>query len=1214
MKKPTIRLDRLVLLGMAAVLLATGPRTAAAADAPDLRCERHGLASEAKGRYEEALEHYACAFREAAAQARASVASADTRAAALARAEVYLLKLDFLGEKTARFTGVAEIVQVAREAGLPPLLDARAAAVLSRTLEAQGKRAEAKAAIAGLGLVRGFAICGPFDNERGGGVQTAYEPETKVDLAGRYRGKARDVGWFFPFAPADDAGLDLDAILRPNDEAVAYALAYVRSGANETLKATLRIGSDEGVKVWWNDALVLSRDVNRVSELDQDAVPVHLPPGWNKLLVKVAERKGPWSLLVRITDPEGRPIPDLVEASAEEVQAGVPYATGYGAKRWDEIEAARGAMDHYERLAATGKATALDYFHLGYLHYRRRAHDENEHPDRDAFRKAVELDPKNAVFRTYLSFVSASVGEYSVNREENARRQELERALELDPEHARAAFHLADYYARSLRNVAKGEAYLERALAANPAYLEALLLKGDLLAAKGFGATARAFWRELQTRAPGAETHPDALRKLAAAAKMEQDPDRAERLLEAALRIDFADAAARAELVALREERGDVEGALAALAERAALRPFDRGARLERARLLVGLDRLGEAEAELAAATAIAREDEAAIAELGRVALRAGAGERAIGLFEEALALNPSLVEIRKYVEFLKEEVRPFEDDHRIDPDAAIEAAKAVPMEADVAVRTLLELVVSKVNQDGTSSEFTEEVVRIENDDGVEAYDHVSVAYAVGEQRVTFRRATVVKKDGRREEARIEDYGRERPVGEFTTYGRRYVDLPAVEVGDIVIVEHRVDDLSQSFFGDYFGHVHYFGGTQPVERSRYVLVVPSDRTFFFNARKKEGVEAGKAVSPDGKTATHWWEKRRIAKVESEPNMPPLYDEVLPVVQVSTFKDWDAFARWYWNLVKTQHEVSDEMRAKVLELTAEAATPAEKIREIYNFVVTDVRYNSEWEFGIHGFKPYNATSIFARRFGDCKDKATLINTMLSLVGIPSYPVLIDGQTRRGTEDLSLPLMNHFNHCIAYVPPGPEGVPEEGWFLDGTAQHHEADNLPTMDFGATVLIVKPDGGEIQRIRWPEPMGNGVIEVHTVSVAADGSGTVESDVAPSGGYAVVTRSWFSNAARRKEELEKIYGRFFSGAAVVEEDFGPLKDLNRAVRIRFRLKVPKVMKQTAAGDFALEEVPSVLFRTLYTRGDKLSGFAPKAERQFDVVLPVPSGVDETI
>ncbi len=1181
--------------GLVLLLAAAAATPAIAADDP-AALELDGLAREARLDYEGAFDAYG----------RALEAALD--AADHAAAEVYVHKLTFLGERTGRFPALGEAAAKARARRLPPLLDARCALAEGRAALAAGDIARAEKIAAGLGFLGRFAIAGPFENERGGDFGTAYGPEKgPIDLEKRYAGKGREIGWSFPSRDAFLGEVDLDAMLRPNDEALAYALTYVKWEA-EPRAAALRAGSDEGLKVWWNEDLVLARDVNRTRELDQDAAAIVLRKGWNRLLLKVTERKGPWGFMVRITEPDGKPLekPLAVEPRVAVADAAALAPLPPGAPALPEP--GRGAIDHYDALVKAGKATARDFFHLGYLHYRRKAHDENEHPDRDAFKQAVALEEKSSIYHAYLSFVSSASGEFSVNREENARRMELVRALELDPVHARAALFLGDYYFRSLRNADKAEQFADQALKAAPRALDAIVLKADLATRRGWGASARALLLGLEKDA-ATKTNPGALARVASVRAGLGDLAAAERLLRAALEIDFAAGSVRSQLVETLKARGDVAGALAALADRARLEPFDVGTRLERATLLAGGDRLAEAAKEVDGALEISPQDDAALAERGRILLRLGKTAAALDDFGRALALNPNRVEIRRYVEFLRAEEKPFEAEYRLDAEAAIAAAKDVPLDKEVGARVVLENVVMRVNPDGTASRFEQRVLRIENDEGVEGFDHYGVSFAVGEQKVTFKRATVFKTDGRREEARIDNASGDGGAGEFTTYSSRGVDLPTLAIGDSVVVEFRLDDLRQSFFGDYFGHVHFFQGMAPVERSRFTLVAPAEKQLHFNPRRLDQ-EPEVKKSADGATVVRVWEKRKVPKIEQEPNMPS-YEEIAPCIQVSTFKDWDAFAKWYWSLVRKQQEISPEMRAKVTELVNGKKTREEKIRAIYNFVVTDVRYNDRWEFGVHGFKPYNADSIFQRRFGDCKDKATLIITMLSAVDIPAFPVLIEGESARSEEDFTLPLMSHFNHCIAYAPgPAPDGG--DGWFLDGTAQFHEATNLPNMDFGAKVLIVRPDGGEIKQVKWPDPLKeNGLREEHRVALRADGGATIASEIVPGGIYSVVMRDSFQNPGKRRETLEKIYGRHFAGATVVEESFGVLRNLDEPGRVRFKVDVPKLVKQ-AGGGFAIEEVPSAFFEFIYA--EHVSDFAAKAERRYDVVLPVPSGVEATI
>src|SRR5207302_1335513 len=114
--------------------------------------------------------------------------------------------------------------------------------------------------------------------------------------------------------------------------------------------------------------------------------------GWNSILVKVAQQKGPWRLAVRLTETDGKPLPQgaITEADEGAMRAG----THASAAAAGEAKLGHGAIDTLRARAKDGKATAADMFHLGYLVYRLHAHDENDHPDREAFQKACDLDAK----------------------------------------------------------------------------------------------------------------------------------------------------------------------------------------------------------------------------------------------------------------------------------------------------------------------------------------------------------------------------------------------------------------------------------------------------------------------------------------------------------------------------------------------------------------------------------------------------------------------------------------------------------------------------------------------------------------------------------------------------------------------------------------------------------------------------------------------------
>jgi hypothetical protein len=261
-------------------------------------------------------------------------------------------------------------------------------------------------------------------------------------------------------------------------------------------------------------------------------------------------------------------------------------------------------------------------------------------------------------------------------------------------------------------------------------------------------------------------------------------------------------------------------------------------------------------------------------------------------------------------------------------------------------------------------------------------------------------------------------------------------------------------------------------------------------------------------------------------------------------------------------------------------------------------VEDVRYNA-WEFGVHGFKPYNAATIFARRFGDCKDKATLISVMLREVGIQSHPVLVRAESRRGAEDLTLPLINHFNHCITYVP---SRADRPALFLDGTAQNHALEQLPSMDRGARVLVVRPEGrGLLAETDWNKASDFAIVEERLTTIHPDFSATVETRVKCHGDYAVYVRKAFEIPAQRTRDLERIYARRFAGATVHDEEFSDLENIDEPVTFAVKLKIPKYVSEAPEG--LVIRPPEDFFQS----SGSITNLATLDERKYDLLLGNP-------
>ena len=125
--------------------------------------------------------------------------------------------------------------------------------------------------------------------------------------------------------------------------------------------------------------------------------------------------------------------------------------------------------------------------------------------------------------------------------------------------------------------------------------------------------------------------------------------------------------------------------------------------------------------------------------------------------------------------------------------------------------------------------------------------------------------------------------------------------------------------------------------------------------------------------------------------------------------------WRGIGEWYQGLSKDRLVSTPEIAAKADELTAGKADFYDKSEAIAEFVQKQVRY-FVIEMGIGGNQPHFAADIFRNRYGDCKDKATLVSAMLSSVGIHSALMMVDH--RRGVVDPDAPSIVG-DHMIAAI---------------------------------------------------------------------------------------------------------------------------------------------------------------------------------------------------
>ncbi len=313
----------------------------------------------------------------------------------------------------------------------------------------------------------------------------------------------------------------------------------------------------------------------------------------------------------------------------------------------------------------------------------------------------------------------------------------------------------------------------------------------------------------------------------------------------------------------------------------------------------------------------------------------------------------------------------------------------------------------------------------------------ISLSYSPLSETMTVLHARTIQADGQVREVAAADVRANNGGSAYPLYEdmrSMSFSLPGIEDNCVIDYEWEVKD--RPLLPGQFWRGWRFNGTSPVMRSRFVAHVPADKTVRYQVVKANTITEEAAWKPvisfsaDGKTRTYAWEHANIAPLADEPGMPPYYLINTRAI-VSSLNSWQAAADWYWKLYQPRAVANDAIRAKANALIAGKSTDEAKARAVYDWVANHVRYVG-LEFGVSAYQPHDAAVTFDKLYGDCKDKATLLITMLGVAGIKVCHVLLSANDSR-TVHAFLPDLSWFDHCIVAADIGGKNV-----WLDATSE--------------------------------------------------------------------------------------------------------------------------------------------------------------------------------
>ena len=376
-----------------------------------------------------------------------------------------------------------------------------------------------------------------------------------------------------------------------------------------------------------------------------------------------------------------------------------------------------------------------------------------------------------------------------------------------------------------------------------------------------------------------------------------------------------------------------------------------------------------------------------------------------------------------------------------------------------------------RYENDGSGATDVYARIRVQSYSGVQKVGQLVFNYDSANASMEVRSLRVTKPDGQVITAgaeAIQDMSS--PVAQsaptYTDLRQKHVVVPSLSPGDLLEYETRT--TYRPLTPGKIWQVWDFVTENICLDERVEISVPSK---FVAKTSTTGANAPEMKSEGDRTI--WsWKTSQLSHMDRPLAIPPagkMFPDVKTLLRtpyashprrasITSFANWREISDWYAGLESDRRLPDATIQAKARELARNSHSDLEKTRAVYEYVARNIRYVS-LSFGLGRYQPHAASEVLAHQYGDCKDKATLLESMLQSLGIKAYPVLL--QASGYMEDVYSP--REFDHAITYMV-----LDGKELWLDSTLGVAPFGYLLPNVRGKRALVVSPDkGSELRSI---------------------------------------------------------------------------------------------------------------------------------------------------
>jgi tetratricopeptide (TPR) repeat protein len=365
-----------------------------------------------------------------------------------------------------------------------------------------------------------------------------------------------------------------------------------------------------------------------------------------------------------------------------------------------------------------------------------------------------------------------------------------------------------------------------------------------------------------------------------------------------------------------------------------------------------------------------------------------------------------------------------------------------------------------RIESDGRFERSQEVTIVLRDGAAVAAFGQIGMAYVDGYGEVVFDSVVIEKADGRRievKDAPVEDINPFGVTGTSIAADVRFkkITIPGLEPGDRLSYRAALRQKPLSP-GRIFAEMKFPGMTSdPLQV--YELDLPRDPRIAVELAKDLGAAWEEVPGPPD---------RLVRRLSVRPKRPDFGTEGptdaelealhQPDVVLSNFRSWSEVAEWWWGVAKDRLSPDAAVRAEAARIVAGKKSDRERIEALHAFVATRIRYLNV-SFGLGRMQPRPAGDVLSNKYGDCKDKLTLLAALATSAGLDVRPVLVHSG-RKNLRDAA-PGPQQFDHMIGVARLGPE--PQDWLWLDPTNDLGLPGYLLPALRDAAALVVEPTG---------------------------------------------------------------------------------------------------------------------------------------------------------